>query len=220
MFDAEKILGGLLTGGMRRSGGLLSGKVALGLAGVAMEAVDHFMNQPSSARPASAPPPPPPGNSPSSPPPVPGAPSIPPPPPPAEAAPPPPAATEEKSPADMAKDNTPAILLIRAMIAAANADGIIDAQERNRILDKLESLDLSDEEHGFIARELLSPVSMETLVAAVKSPEMARQVYTVSLLTIDVDTDAEQAYIDALARSLRLTETDTNDINGHLGRQK
>ena len=48
MFNPEKLLGGLLMGGSRRRSGLgslLSSGSALGLAGVAMEAVEHFMDK-------------------------------------------------------------------------------------------------------------------------------------------------------------------------------
>jgi len=48
MFNPEKLLGGLLMGGSRRRSGLgslLSSGAALGLAGVAMEAVEHFMDK-------------------------------------------------------------------------------------------------------------------------------------------------------------------------------
>ena len=86
------------------------------------------------------------------------------------------------------------------MIAAANADGIIDEDERNRILGKLETMDLSDQEHSFIVEELLSLAEMESIVTKVKSPEMAKQVYTVSLLAIEVDTDAERTYMNTLVR--------------------
>ena len=58
MFNPEKRLGGLLMGGSRRRGGigsLVSSGVALGLVGVAMEAVEHFMDH--SQPPASAVPP-------------------------------------------------------------------------------------------------------------------------------------------------------------------
>ena len=106
------------------------------------------------------------------------------------------------------------------MIAAANADGVIDQDERNRILGKLETVDLSDQEHSFVVRELLSPVGMENIVTAVKSQEMAKQVYTVSLLAIEVDTDAERTYINTLAQRLGLDESDINDIHRKLGIEK
>ena len=103
-------------------------------------------------------------------------------------------------------------MLIRAMIAAANADGIIDEKERNRILKKLETVDLTGEEQSFIVKELLSPVGLEDIVSQVKSPEMAKKVYTVSLLAIEVDTDAERSYMKTLAQQLSLNESDLNDI--------
>ena len=46
----------------------------------------------------------------------------------------------------------------------------------------------------------------------VKSPETAKKVYTVSLLAIEVDTDAERAYMNTLAQRIGLTESDIDDI--------
>ncbi len=115
--------------------------------------------------------------------------------------------------------NPEAIILIRAMIAAANADGVIDQTERNHILQRLQSLDLSPEEHAFIVRELLSPVDLETIVARVSSPEMARQVYTVSLMAIDVDTELERQYMDTLASRLELDESTVRQIQHSLKSQ-
>ena len=88
------------------------------------------------------------------------------------------------------------------MIAAANADGTIDTEERGRILKKLETLELSEEEHRFILRELLSPARLEEIAAEVATPQLARQVWAVSLMAITVDTEAEKVYLDALARRL------------------
>jgi uncharacterized membrane protein YebE (DUF533 family) len=121
---------------------------------------------------------------------------------------------------DHSEGGQDAVLLIRAMIAAANADGMIDQEERNRILGKLETLDLTDQEHSFVVRELLSPATMENIVTGVKSREMAKQVYTVSLLTIEVDTNAERTYINTLAQQLGLEESDIGDIHRKLGIEK
>ena len=103
-------------------------------------------------------------------------------------------------------------LLIRAMIAAAYADGVIDEEERNGILKKLETMDLSDQEHSFIVKELLSPAGLGDIVSQVKTPKLAKKVYTVSLLAIEVDTDAERTYMNTLAQQLSLKESDLNDI--------
>jgi uncharacterized membrane protein YebE (DUF533 family) len=228
MFNPEKLLGGLLMGGSRRRSGLgslVSGGVALGLAGVAMEAVEHFMDKSKASASGQHPPGPAPGHTrlPPKPPPTPGT-VIEPPPPPgptAAAPPPPPSPAPVGSPnADDVQGDSDAVLLIRAMIAAANADGMIDQEERDRILGKLETMDLSDQEHAFIVRELLSPVGMESIVTQVTSQEMAKQVYTVSLLAIEVDTDAERIYMKTLAQRLGLDETDIIEIHRKLGIEK
>jgi len=85
MFNPEKLLGGLLMGGSRRRGGLgslVSGGAALGLAGVAMEAVGHFMDKSKASGSGQQPPGPAPGHTmlPPKTPPAPGVPSAPPPP--------------------------------------------------------------------------------------------------------------------------------------------
>ena len=227
MFNPEKLLGGLLMGGSRRRSGLgslISSGAALGLAGVAMEAVEHFMDKskpPASGSPPSVPPPLQ-ASAPSQPPPAPGVSTPPPPPGTTVAAPPPPSpsASIGSESVDATEAGQEAVLLIRAMIAAANADGVIDKDERNRILKKLETLDLSNQEHSFIVKELLFPAGLEDIAAQVKSPEMAKMFYTVSLLAIEVDTDAERTYMNTLAQRIGLTESDIDDIYRTLGIEK
>ncbi|MGB5986783.1 MAG: DUF533 domain-containing protein, partial [Desulfobacterales bacterium] len=134
-----------------------------------------------------------------------------PPPPPGAASPSPSVAGE---PALQARD---AVLLIRAMIAAAHADGHMDAQERETILGKLEKLNLSAEERGFIGNELLSPASLESIVSQAGTPEMARQVYAVSLMAITVDSEAERRYLELLAQKLGLAPEQAAEIQRKLG---
>ena len=112
--------------------------------------------------------------------------------------------------------NPEAVLLIRAMVAAANADGVIDQTERNNILKRLQTVDLSPEEHGFIVQELLAPADLETIVGGVTSPEMAGQVYTVSLMAIDVDTEQERRYMSTLASRLGLDDSTVEQIHRSL----
>jgi len=204
MFNPEKILGGLIRSSTRGSrgglGSLLSGGVALGALGVAMEAVEHYMNRPPST---------------ATPPPLPGDRSAPPPPPPPKSSgpglmpPPPPVAPQSIQPSE-------SVLLIRAMIAAANADGVIDQTERDNILERLQSVELSPEEHAFIAKELLSPTEMEAIVAGVSTPQLAEQIYIVSLMAIEVDTDQERRYLAALAGRLDLDQATVESIHRNL----
>ena len=214
MFNPEKLLGGLIRSTTRGSrgglGGLLSGGAALGILGVAMEAVEHYMNKPPSA--ASPP------MAGSTPPPTPsmGGGPLPPPPPlsgkPSSLPPPPPAASQpiEKS---------EAVLLIRAMIAAANADGVIDQSERNNILQRLQSVALSPEEQTFIVQELLAPVELAVIVDGVGTPEQAERVYTVSLMAIDVDTEQERRYLSTLADRLGLDSATVERLHRNLAHE-
>ena len=114
-------------------------------------------------------------------------------------------------------DQGRAILLIRAMIAAANADGDMDAQERKRIAQKLRAIEPSEEEKRFLARELKSPAALPEIAAQVDSRQLALQVYAVSRLTIDPDTRAERGYLERLARALDLDARAIQSMEAKLG---
>ena len=96
------------------------------------------------------------------------------------------------------------MLLIHAMIAAAKADGEVDAAEMQGILGRLERAGISAEERAFLMTELTRPLDLDALVAKVTDPEMAPEVYAASLLAITVDTQAEEAYLRTLAEKLQL----------------
>jgi uncharacterized membrane protein YebE (DUF533 family) len=97
------------------------------------------------------------------------------------------------------------LLLIRAMIAAANADHHIDAEERRRILGKSEFIGLSGEQRQFLETEFDRPSTISALAREVgQDADLARQVYVMSLLAIDLDDDAERAYLARLAQALQL----------------
>jgi uncharacterized membrane protein YebE (DUF533 family) len=128
------------------------------------------------------------------------------------AAPPPPPAGSVSA-TDRGDD---AVLLIRAMIASAAADGYIDANERQNIINKLKSVDLSDEELEFIKEELASPCTIDEIAAQANSPEQARNVYTVSLMAIEMDTEEEKRYLNNLAERLRLDHSVRDQIHKNL----
>ncbi|HEU0006851.1 MAG TPA: tellurite resistance TerB family protein [Terriglobia bacterium] len=108
------------------------------------------------------------------------------------------------NPLSEAPRNEEALLLIRAMIAAANADHAVDEVERQAILGKVTASGLGAEERSFIEQELSNPLDLRTLVAQVKSPEIAEQMYAASVLALEVDSDAERNYLQRLASALNL----------------
>jgi uncharacterized membrane protein YebE (DUF533 family) len=95
-------------------------------------------------------------------------------------------------------------LAVRAMISAAKADGAVDKEEIGRVLGKLDSDSVSEEERAFVMAELQAPVDIQGLAAAARTPAQAAEIYAASLLAINVDTDQERSYLAELARALRL----------------
>jgi uncharacterized membrane protein YebE (DUF533 family) len=95
-----------------------------------------------------------------------------------------------------------AVTLVRAMIAAAAADGRIDQNEQAKILGGLKQAGLESAAHQFLAEEVNGPATVEDLAEAVSSPEEAVQVYTAARLAVDADNPQEHAFLAALARSL------------------
>ena len=108
-------------------------------------------------------------------------------------------------------------LLIRAMINAAKADGRVDAQEQQRIVERLG--EVSREELEFVQRELASPLDVQEFVRSIPRG-MERDVYTVSLMAIDLDTNPEAQYLHQLARGVGMSADACNEIHDALGAPK
>jgi uncharacterized membrane protein YebE (DUF533 family) len=123
------------------------------------------------------------------------------------------------SSADQGEIQDTALLMLRAMISAAKADGQIDQGEMDRILSKLSEAGSDPEARDFVLSEMRGPLDLDRLVAGVRTPQQAAQVYAASLLAIDVDTPAEKDYLDRLARTLNLPPQATAHMHGALGVQ-
>ena len=107
--------------------------------------------------------------------------------------------------------------LVRAMIAAAKADGRIDADEKEAIFGKLETMNLSAEEKAWVFDELSTPLDINAVVARADTPEHATEIYAASLVAITADTASERAYLDALASKLRLAPALVAEIHKAAG---
>ncbi len=98
--------------------------------------------------------------------------------------------------------NDSATLYIKAMIAAAAADGRIDASEMEKIMGGLKQGGLDAHAEEFLAAELNTPATVDELAAACTSSEQAVQVYTAARLAITPDGGAEDAFLVALGDKL------------------
>lgn len=103
---------------------------------------------------------------------------------------------EQQQFADMAR------LTLQAMISAVKADGQVDEGEKARLLGKLQEGGISPEEQRFVSEEMQKPIDLDALVRAVPNAQAGAQIYTASLLAIEVDTDAERRYLADLAAKL------------------
>lgn len=99
-----------------------------------------------------------------------------------------------------------ALSLVRAMIAAARADGHIDDEERARIADRLRLSGIGTDAEQFLMRELERPIDMDAIVASAVTEAQRVELYTASRLTIAPDSRAERGYLDLLAGRLKLAD--------------
>ena len=108
---------------------------------------------------------------------------------------------------------TDAEIIITAMIDAAKADGQVDAEEFQRITSSLQKNGLGQDGLNYVIQKLQGPMETAKIVAAVKGrPELAAQVYSASLMAINVDTDAERRYLTKLGKAMGLNDSVMQNI--------
>lgn len=108
---------------------------------------------------------------------------------------------------DTAADEKPfALALISAMIAAANADGHIDADEQKQIFAAAERGNLDAESKAFIFDAMQKPLSPIQIAALAQNQEQAAELYLAARVSIDPDHPDEQAFLQTLAQALNLPD--------------
>ncbi|MBR1672831.1 MAG: DUF533 domain-containing protein [Fretibacterium sp.] len=109
-------------------------------------------------------------------------------------------------------------IILTAMIDAAKADGQVDAEELNRITGRLKSTGAGQEGLNYVVAQLQAPMATEKIVSATRGrPELAAQVYSASLMAIEVDTQAERAYLDRLGKAMGLSASVIRNIEQLVG---
>lgn len=96
--------------------------------------------------------------------------------------------------------------ILKALIAAAKADGHVDDRERQVIEGEFSRLDAAPEVRQWLQAELQKPLDPAEVARAASSPEMASEMYLASLLAVDEQNFMERAYLDELARQLKLDD--------------
>ena len=123
-------------------------------------------------------------------------------------------------PGDKADDDSTGLLVVRAMITAAMADGHIDAAEKARIFGKVDELALAADEKALLFDELSQPLEPAELVRRVRHPEAAIEVYTASMLAIDSSRSEGRAYLDTLAGQLGIPVALVQEIQAQVATEQ
>jgi uncharacterized membrane protein YebE (DUF533 family) len=107
-----------------------------------------------------------------------------------------------------------ALVLVRGMIAAARADGVIDPSEQRAIFDRMRSSGVAGDVESFLSGELVRPVDVGALVAAAKTDAQKVELYAASRLAVDAASDGERRYLEQLAKRLKLPRALVDHIEG------
>ncbi len=104
--------------------------------------------------------------------------------------------------------------LVRAMVKAAKSDGQVSREEQDKILKQLQ--DVSQEDIDFLKATFNEPLDVRQFTWDVPLG-LEEQVYTVSLISIDLDEQKEADYLAELAHGLRLAPARCNAIHQKYG---
>ncbi|MCE0964825.1 tellurite resistance TerB family protein [Pseudomonas sp. NMI4491_12] len=110
--------------------------------------------------------------------------------------------TVDRLPPAQAEQHSQAVL--RALVAAAKSDGHIDERERALIEGEFTRLDSDRELQHWLHAELNKPLDPAEVARAAQTPEIAAEMYLASVMMVDQENYMERAYLDELARQLRL----------------
>ncbi len=101
---------------------------------------------------------------------------------------------------------------IRAMIYAARADGNIDKQERDSIMQKLTAMNLGREGQQVVQAAMNENVDPAAVARGVMDEEEALQLFTLTCTVVKSDNFMEKQYLDGLAEALHIPADVKADI--------
>lgn len=109
-----------------------------------------------------------------------------------------------------------ALLMLRAMIAAAKADGAIDAEERGRIAAQLDGAGLSAKARDAVLADFDKPLSPAALAKLASDPMLAAQLYAAAVVGAGEIAATERAWLDEFAKALKLDRAAAAAIEARL----
>lgn len=97
-----------------------------------------------------------------------------------------------------------AAMMVRAMLAAAHADGGLDPREMGRIRGALRTSKLGEADKAALEAEAAEPPCLEPLLCAAAGTKLASRFYAVSLVALGEADKVSLAYLNYLAARLDL----------------
>jgi len=94
--------------------------------------------------------------------------------------------------------------ILRALIAAAKADGRVDEQEQQLIYAEIKRQTSDPQLQQWLDEEVGKPLDAAEVARSAQDPAMAAEMYLASVMLVDDQQDAERAYLDELAAALQL----------------
>jgi len=97
--------------------------------------------------------------------------------------------------------------ILRALIAAAKADGRIDEQEEQLIYAEIKRHTSDPQLQQWLDDEVSKPLDAAEVAQSAQDPAMAAEMYLASVMLVDDQQTAERAYLDELASALQIDPT-------------
>ncbi len=115
-------------------------------------------------------------------------------------------------PIDPSSDPEFASAVVRAMLAAAYADGVLDANEQKTVDGALAKADLSPSERAMLTNEIPQDETLRLLAAAARTPHHAAELYAAAVVSAGELNDRETDFLNRLAESLGLNEGESKAL--------
>ncbi|WP_182032702.1 tellurite resistance TerB family protein [Vibrio diabolicus] len=109
-------------------------------------------------------------------------------------------------------DSKHSVLILKAMIGAAKADGHVDEEEMARIEQALVDMGADEHVRQLVQQELNKPLDPAEIANQATSPQQASEIYLASLIVADEQNFMEKAYLQELAKQLQLSPEVTQQL--------
>ncbi|HHF3079979.1 TPA: tellurite resistance TerB family protein [Vibrio diabolicus] len=109
-------------------------------------------------------------------------------------------------------DSKHSVLILKAMIGAAKADGHVDEEEMARIEQALADMGADEHVRQLVQQELNKPLDPAEIANQATSPQQASEIYLASLIVADEQNFMEKAYLQELAKQLQLSPEVTQQL--------